>query len=88
MRDELPIDRLQRVERSREILIYIEQPFDLLRFEADVGIDEKQMRGCRVVQKCCEQGAARACDEGIAAKQRQRNVKTGRSRIAHEPDDG
>src|SRR5208282_2006970 len=45
LRDEIPIDRFERVERPGKVLIEPQQPLDLLRLEADIGIDEQQMGG-------------------------------------------
>src|SRR5208282_5232607 len=70
LRDEIPIDRLEWIQRSCKVLVKPQQPLDLLRLEADIGIDEEQMRGRRIVQESSDQGAARARDQGVTAKQR------------------
>src|ERR1039458_5006217 len=43
LRNEIPIDRLERVQRPGKVLTEPQQPLPLLRFEADIGIDEQQM---------------------------------------------
>src|SRR5208282_2540389 len=60
LRDEIPIDRLERIQRSGEVLIKPQQPLGLLRLETDIGIDEQQMRGRRIVQESRDQSAARS----------------------------
>jgi hypothetical protein len=38
--NQIPVDRLERMERSSKILITSKQSLDLLRLEANVGVDE------------------------------------------------
>src|SRR5271154_5981961 len=49
LRDQVPVDRLQRIQCPGKLLINTEQPLHLLRLEADIGIHEQQVRGRWIV---------------------------------------
>src|SRR5271154_1042711 len=49
LRNEIPIDRLEWVKRPGKVFVEPQQAFDLLRFEADIGIDKQQMGSGRIV---------------------------------------
>jgi hypothetical protein len=82
--DEIPVDGLERVQSAGEVFVELQRAFDLLGFEADVGVDEEEMSGGGIVQEGGEQAAAGAGDEGVVAHHRDTDIEPGRFRVAHE----
>ena len=64
--DLVPIDALDRVDRRTHFGAALDQAQDLLRLEADIGIDEQQMGRVRVVEELRNQARPRPGDQGIA----------------------
>ena len=64
--DLAPVDPLDRIDRRAHVGAAFDQAQNLLRLEADIGVDEQQMRRGRIVEKLRDQARPRARDQRVA----------------------
>src|SRR5579863_7273682 len=63
--DALPVDALDRVNAGAHVRPARDEAQYLCRLEADVGVDEQEMRRFRVVEKLRDEARASARDERV-----------------------
>src|SRR5579883_2506928 len=61
----LPVDHLRRIEPGDDVLVEAQHARHLLGLEGDIGVDEEEVGGGRVVEEAPDNGAARPGDERV-----------------------
>jgi hypothetical protein len=73
----VPVDPLDRIAAGDDVRAALDQPEHLLRLEADVGIDEQEMRRFGIIQEHRGQIGPRARDQRIAVAQQHLELEIG-----------